>query len=519
MTRARAIWVLVATSFAATGAPLRAQSDNDAVRDSVVKIYSIRRSRSLTNPWKRGTSSNLTGSGVVISPNQVLTNYHVVAATTDISISLNGQSERVSGSVQAIAPGIDLAVIALDEPLPEKAKPLEIAAVTPKPGSKIQVFGYPKGGESLSVTEGVISRIEHVRYRYHTAGLRAQIDAPLNDGNSGGPMIFEQKVVGIAFSGLSASNDIGYAIPCEEIATMLEDTKDGTYDGKPRLWWRTQTLASKQMRRWLKMPDDASGLKFAVMPIPIDDYPLKMNDIITHIGSYKVNNLGKVGFDENTQVSYGYAVDQAADTKLVGEKVVADAMVPVKIFRDGEEMDIQVPAFRDGHYLLDYMLDTAPNYFVHGPIVFGVAVAEFPASFDTLLARGGTSARAASSLLGIMQQYNNPYLVRRYDRVKNTDEQLVVITKLISNRMTRDIKVIFPAVIRTINGQSVPNIRAAAELIDSLEDELLVIEFEDNRNTTIVLSRNDIEREHDQIMENNGIVNAASKNLRDVWRR
>jgi hypothetical protein len=178
-----------------------------------------------------------------------------------------------------------------------------------------------------------------------------------------------------------------------------------------------------------------------------------------------------------------------------------------------------VPAFRDAHYLLDYVLDTAPTYFVHGPIVFGVAVAELPASFDSMLTRGGTSARAASSLLGIMQQYNNPYLVRRYDRVKNTDEQLVVITKLISNRMTRDIKVVVPAVIRTINGQSVPNIRAAAELVNALQDELLVIEFEDNRNTTIVLSRNDIEKQHDQIMENNGIVNAASKNLRDVWTR
>ncbi len=487
--------------------PVWAQSDNDEIRNSVVKVYSIRRAYSLSSPWKRGTSSNVSGSGVVIASNQVLTNYHVVAATTDISISLNGQSDRLSGTVEAIAPGIDLAVITLDEPLPDSVKPLEIATATPKSGSKIQVFGYPKGGESLSVTEGVVSRLEHVRYKYRTCGLRTQIDAPLNNGNSGGPMIASGKVVGIARGGLSSSNDIGYAIPCEEINTMLDDIADGTYEGKPQLWLHAQTLESKQMRRWLRMPDGASGVKFAVMPISLDDYPLKMNDVITHIGDYKVNNLGKVSYDENTQVSYQYAV----------EKVAENGTVAARILRDGVEMEVQIPVFRDGRYLLNYMLEDPPSYCVYGPIVLGVATAEFMASIDSMLAKGASTARAVSALIGAMREVENPYLVRRYDRVEEPGEQLVVINKLISNRMTRDIRVLFPAVVRTINGHPIPNIRAAAKLLSSLEEELIVIELEDNRNTTIVLNRNDIEKEHDQIMEDNGIVNAASKDLRDVW--
>lgn len=322
-------------------------------------------------------------------------------------------------------------------------------------------------------------------------------------------MIADAKVVGIARSGLSASNDIGYAIPCEEINIVLDDFKDGSYDGKQQVWFHTQTLESKQMRRWLNMPDGATGVKFAVMPIPVDQYPLKMNDVITRIGSYDVNNLGKVEFDKKTQVSYAYAV----------EKEAKDAAVAMKILRDGVEMGVEVPVYRDGHYLLNYMFDNAPTYFVYGPMVFGIAIEEFPMSIDAMLARGGSSARAGSALLRIMQQVENPYLLRRYDRVTESDEQMVVITKLISNRMTRDIKVVFPSVIRTINGHAVPNIRSAAELLGSLKDDLIVIEFEDNRNTTIVLNRNDIEKEHDQIMENNGIVHGASKDLRDIWTR
>ena len=303
-------------------------------------------------------------------------------------------------------------------------------------------------------------------------------------------------------------------MPCEEINFVLDDVKDGAYDGKPQLWWTTQTLASKQIRRWLNMPDDARGVKFALMKIPVDDYPLQMNDIITHIGPYQLSNLGKVDIGQRMQVSYRYAVD-----KLIDESETGDGPIPIKILRDGVELEMNVPLFRDGQFLMNYMFDTPPTYFVYGPIVFGVATAEFSDSIDLMLSKGGSSAKAASTIFGIMQRIENPYLLRRYDRAKVPDEQLVVVNKLISNRMTRDIKVLFPAVIRTINGQPVPNVRAAAEIVQSLEDDSIVIEFDDNLNTTIVLDRDEIEKEKDEIMENNGIVNSASKNLRDVWTR
>lgn len=451
----------------------------------------------------------MTGSGVVISPTQVLTNYHVVHASTDVSISLDGQSDRLSGTVEAVAPGIDLALIALDEMLPDHVKPLELALSTPKTGSKIQVFGYPKGGESLSVTEGVVSRIEYVDYRFRTGGLRTQIDAPLNSGNSGGPVVADGKVVGIANSSLNSSNDINYAIPCEELTTFLSDLADGSYDGKPQMWLHAQSLESKQLRKWLKMPDDASGVRFAAMPIPLKDYPLQKNDVITHIGGYDVSNLGKVAYDGATQVAIEYAVDKAAK----------GGMVTATILRDGEEMEVEIPVFRDGRYLLKHQFDEPPSYFVLGPIVFGVASAEFWDALDFAIARGGDSAKSASTLLKLFRESENPLLLRRNDRIKEPGEQLVVISKIISNRLTRDIRVLAPAVVGTINGHRVPNLRAAAKLLSSADEDLLEIELDDNRHTMIVLSRREIEEEHDQIMEDNGIFHAASKNLRDVWEK
>ena len=503
-------WIVAATLLLiALPGSSRAEPDEQTVRNAVVKIYSIQRGFSLTSPWKRLTSKTVSGSGVIISPTRILTNHHVVSVTTDVSVSLDGQSERLSATVEATAPGMDLAIIRLEEPLPSDVVPLEIADETPKPGSKIQVFGYPKGGATLSITEGVVSRIEHVRYRYRAYGLRTQIDAPLNNGNSGGPMVADGKVVGIAFSGLSTGNDIGYSIPCEEIKLVLDDVEDGKYDGKPQLWANTQTLGSADMRRWLKMPAGETGIKFAAMPIPVDDYPLKANDVITRIGDFDVNNLGRVDLNDSTQVSFVYAVERSA----------VDGKLPVTILRDGEKLELEVPVFTDPHYLLDYIIDQPPSYFVYGPIVFGVGSVEFLSSLDTLMSRGGSGARTASAVVAGMQQTGNPYFTRRYDRVKDSDEQLVVVSKLIKNKMTRDVRVALPAVIRSINGTKVSNIRETAEVLSSLKDDLLVIEFEDNRSTTMVLSRKEIEKNHSQIMEDNGIVRSASKDLRDVWDR
>ena len=128
--------------------------NDDVVRKAVVKIYSIRRSHSLSTPWKRLTSSTVTGSGVVLSPTRVLTNHHVIASTTDVSISLDGQSDRLSGRVFASSPGLDLALIELEEPLPEDIVPLKVAEKTPAAGEEIQVFGYPKAATHCRSPKG-----------------------------------------------------------------------------------------------------------------------------------------------------------------------------------------------------------------------------------------------------------------------------------------------------------------------------------------------------------------------------
>ena len=209
-----------------------------SIETSVVKVFSTLRYPDPFKPWSKQAPTEITGSGVVIEGKRILTNAHVVLYASQVQIQANAQGDKVSATVVAVAPGIDLAVLQLDDPSFFDTHPA-VARASKLPHIKDAVFayGFPTGGNSLSITKGIVSRIEFVSYNYPVSGLRIQVDAAINPGNSGGPAIAGDKMIGLAFSKLSGGDaqNIGYIIPNEEVELFLKDIADGRYDGKPAM--------------------------------------------------------------------------------------------------------------------------------------------------------------------------------------------------------------------------------------------------------------------------------------------
>ena len=114
-------------------------------------------------PWQSKGSESFTGSGCIIEGNRILTNAHVVSDQTFIQVKKYSDPQKYTAKLVAIGHDGDLALLQVDDPEFFKGvTPVKIGEL-PNVQDTVHVVGYPTGGDEISVTEGVISRIEVTR--------------------------------------------------------------------------------------------------------------------------------------------------------------------------------------------------------------------------------------------------------------------------------------------------------------------------------------------------------------------
>ncbi len=86
-----------------------------SIENSVVKIFATVRYPDPYRPWTKQAPQDITGSGAVIAGHRILTNAHVVLYASQIQVQANQAGDKLSATVEAVAPGIDLAVLKLDD--------------------------------------------------------------------------------------------------------------------------------------------------------------------------------------------------------------------------------------------------------------------------------------------------------------------------------------------------------------------------------------------------------------------
>ena len=469
-----------------------------ALENSVVKVFSTLRGPDPYKPWSKAAPQSVTGSGVVIDGRRILTNAHVVGYASQVQIQANGAGDKIAATVLAISRGMDLALLQLDDDsFFDSHKPVPRANVMPDVRDAVLAYGYPTGGASLSITKGIVSRIEFVRYNFPVSGLRIQIDAAINPGNSGGPVIAGDKMIGLAFAGASNAQNIGYIIPNEEIELFLRDQASGAPKGKPAMRDMTQTLENPALRSYLKL---AKGVEGAVVMTPASNdasYPLKEWDVITQIGEYPVDNQGMVKLSANSRVRFQYRVQQLAK----------DGLLPLTVVRQGAQLKISLPVSAEHPMLISSLQGQYPSYFIFGPMVFSRATAEFMAA-----------PNANPAALTGMAFAGNPLMTRRGDAPDAGREELVVVAapffphKLMNGYSTR-----FFSVIDSVNGVPVRSLAHLVALLRDQTDELLTFRFQQRDAELVVVPRKEMLAATESVLTDNGIRSEASADMLKVW--
>src|SRR5271165_4846916 len=104
-------------AWTACGAVVRSSTGSAApIENSVVKIFATMRYPDPFRPWTKQAPSEATASGVVIEGKRILTNAHVVLYASQVQIQASAAGDKMPAAVAAVAPGIDLAVLQLDDP-------------------------------------------------------------------------------------------------------------------------------------------------------------------------------------------------------------------------------------------------------------------------------------------------------------------------------------------------------------------------------------------------------------------
>ena len=480
------------TACLLTFAPAHAKDMN---RASVVKIHVTRRGPDFMRPWTKAAPSELKATGVIIRGKRILTNAHVVRYASRILVQAYESTDKIPAEVVAVAPGIDLAVLKLDEDDFFKDRDaLPLADKIPAIKETVNVYGYPIGGDQMSITEGIISRVEYASFYYGSRGLRIQVDAALNPGNSGGPAIADGRVVGLVFSGIRQADGIGYLVSAEEIERFLKDVGDGAYDGKPTFLDGLQSTENEALRAKLGLAEKTTGMLVSQPYIVDEKYPLRQWDVITHIGDKQIDNLGKVRVRDDLRLRFQYYVPILA-TKGV---------VKLTIVRDKKKRVVDLPVGVERNMVLPYLKHDYPRYFIIGPMVFLAASQEF-VSYDARWQR-------------YLSRLKSPLVARKFDRRRFKGEEIVVLgPRMFPHKITKGYGNSYFAVVTHVDGTTVKNLRHLAETLRDATGDYVTLKFAGNYES-LVFRRKALTASTEEILADEGIRYRSSPDLRDVWK-
>src|SRR6266487_1760839 len=279
--------------------PIAPPKPNGPVQKSLVRITATSVEPDYKAPWNSGGIERGVGAGFVISGNRILTNAHVVSNSRYLTVERDGDPNKYPATVQFVANDCDLALITVSAPdFFKNMIPLKFGGI-PELESTVSAYGYPIGGERMSVTAGIVSRVDFQLYTHSSIDqhLAIQISAQINPGNSGGPVMQNGRVIGVAFQGYSGdvAQGVAYMIPTPVIRRFVTDIKDGHYDKYVDLGLTPGNLQNPAQRRYFGLPDDGRGV---VVRTVIEAGPagkvLKQGDVLLSIDDHAIASDGFV---------------------------------------------------------------------------------------------------------------------------------------------------------------------------------------------------------------------------------
>eukprot|EP00898_Chlorokybus_atmophyticus_P007875 jgi/Chlat1/8089/Chrsp75S07586 len=493
---------------------------------SVVKIFVVKAEPNYAQPWQMRPQRASTGSGFVIAPGCSLPHHRpceAAGATEEVARSaltacLDGSIQqkvrkaawqrcaqiylefimKLLRAVLTIGHVCDLALVTVSDPeFWGGLRSLQLADELPLLQDAVLVVGYPRGGDSLSVTKGVVSRLDMRRYSHEGHKLLAvQIDAAINPGNSGGPAFHQvgasaemHQVAGVAFSRLTESDNIGYIIPTPVVRHFLrEHDVHGLFRGVCSAGFRIQDLENVGLRsRYRLQPHHSGGLLYALDPLAPASKILQEHDVLLAVDGQAIADDGSVPLRGEERIDLSHIVRK----HFIGDELA------VRVLRDGEELSLTYTlAARRPLVPAQHSVDCWPAYFVFGGLVF------VPLSMPFVEHAYGNHWRRLCpvSLLALFNDYR-----------ETAHQQIVVLFQVLAHEINFGYK-LQTVRVESCNGKDLLNLRHLCDVVDTSQDEYITFRLDGGR--TVILNRLAANAANPEILVQHCIPADRSSNLR-----
>jgi hypothetical protein len=352
----------------------------------------------------------------------------------------------------------------------------------PELESTVSAYGYPIGGERMSVTTGIVSRIDFQLYTHSSIDqhLAIQISAQINPGNSGGPVMLNGKVVGVAFQGYSGdvAQGVAYMIPTPVIRRFLTDIKDGHYDKYVDLGLTYTKLQNPSQRRYLGLPDDGRGV---IVDTVIEAGPagkvLKQGDVLLSIDDHAIASDAFVEL-EGERVE----MPEVVERKFKGDKVMFEILRDKKPMKLTIELDTVWPYQMQAHHY-----DTRPRYVVYDGLIFQ------PLSLDLLDAYQTSDSR--------VRHYFDYFIL---EQIYLQHPDVIVLTNILPDPTNTYLAPYRTSIVDEVNGKKIGTLNDLAQAFAEAPDRFVIKMIGDG--PPLVLDRKEVESARERIRTRYNVI-------------
>jgi S1-C subfamily serine protease len=456
--------------------PIAPPKPNGPVQKSLVRITATSVEPDYKAPWNSGGIQRGVGAGFVIGGNRILTNAHVVSNSRYLTVEREGDPNKYPATVQFVAQDCDLALITVSAPDFFKSMlPLKFGGI-PALESTVSAYGYPIGGERMSVTTGIVSRVDFQLYTHSSIDqhLAVQISAQINPGNSGGPVMQNAKVVGVAFQGYSGdvAQGVAYMIPTPVINRFLKDVSDGHYDKYADLGITYSKLQNPAQRKFLGLKDDDRGVLVSTVVAagPSADI-LRSGDVLLAIDDHPIAS------DSNVELE-----GERADFQEVVERKFNGDSVKFDVWRDKQPITVTIKKLYTPwpYSIQGHSYDVRPRYVLYGGLLFQ------PLNLDLFEAYRPTELRL---------RHFFEYFVLEQLYLQHAD--VIVLTNILPDPINTYLAPYRGGIVDEINGKKVRTLDELASAFSEAPEHFVIRMIGDG--PPLVLDRNKVEAARERI--------------------